>query len=43
MTEEDEQTLLQETRWVRKLLISNASGRLKQKHIASALGVIRRQ
>lgn len=40
MTEEDEQTLLQETQWVRKLLMLQvlAAG-FKQKHIASALGV----
>ncbi len=40
MTEQDEQTLLQETQWVRKLLMLQvlAAG-FKQKHIASTLGV----
>ncbi len=40
MTEENEKILLQETQWVRKLLMLQvlAAG-FKQKHIASALGV----
>jgi len=40
MTEEGENTLLQEIQWVRKLLMLQvlAAG-FKQKHIAAALGV----